>query len=458
MERIIFNANNFLRKSQHASRVRSQVLAEAAQPDLFMKTYDKYKPSGIDWIGDIPEHWKIKKLKYLVELPNEIIAETSFLIAVENIESKTGKIINLDGDKTYQGIINEFLKGDVLFNKLRPYLAKVYFAEQNGGYVGELLNFRSSEKLHDKFLYYRVASANFIDIVDSSTTGTKMPRASWEDFISHLLIAFPPTLDEQSAIANYLDEKTAQIDLLINQKLRLIELLKEERTAIINQAVTRGINPTAKLKPSGITWLGDIPAHWGIKRLKFITKIKYGLGQPPNQKDDGLPLIRATNIERGRIVEKDLLLVDPDDIPYDRDPILKENDIIVVRSGAYTADSAIIPKRFEGAIAGYDMVLRVYIDSPLFISFCLLSNYVLINQLYLERLRAAQPHLNKEELGETLIMLPPIEEQKQIVAFIETATAKIDATVAKIEREIELVQEYRTALISEIVTGKISVV
>jgi type I restriction enzyme S subunit len=92
-----------------------------------MKTYDKYKPSGIDWIGDIPEHWKLKKIKYLVELPDEIISETSFLIAVENIESKTGKIINLDEDKTYQGVINEFQKGDVLFNKLRPSLFSQYF-------------------------------------------------------------------------------------------------------------------------------------------------------------------------------------------------------------------------------------------------------------------------------------------------------------------------------------------
>ena len=273
-----------------------------------------------------------------------------------------------------------------------------------------------------------------------------------------MFMAFPSGIEEEIAITNYLDEKTAQIDKLIAEKRRLIELLKEERLGVINQAVTRGINPHAKLKPSGIAWLGDIPEHWEVKRLKFITKIKYGLGQPPNQKDDGLPLIRATNVERGRVVEKDLLFVDPEDIPYDRDPILKENDIIVVRSGAYTADSAIIPKKFDGAIAGYDMVLRVYKDSPYFIAFCLLSNYVLINQLYLERLRAAQPHLNKEELGETLIMLPPIEEQKQIVEFIETATGKIDATIATIEKEIGFLREYRTALISEVVTGKIKVI
>ena len=128
-----------------------------------------------------------------------------------------------------------------------------------------------------------------------------------------------------------------------------------------------------------------------------------------------------------------------------------------MRSGAYTADSAIIPKEYEGAITGYDMVVRVINADSIFISYCLLSNYVLINQLYLHRLRAAQAHLNKEELGETLLLLPPSQEQQSIVRHIETSTQKIDATTSKIEKEIELLQEYRMALISEVVTGKIKV-
>jgi type I restriction enzyme S subunit len=278
--------------------------------------------------------------------------------------------------------------------------------------------------------------------------------------VSTFAVAFVPvpTIEEQTAIANYLDAKTAQIDKLIAGKQKLIELLKEERTAIINQAVTKGIDPDVKLKPSGIEWLGEIPVRWEVKRLKYIATIKYGLGQPPNQKNDGLPLIRATNIQRGRIEEKDLIFVDPSDVPYDRDPVLRENDIIVVRSGAYTADSAIIPKEYEGAITGYDMVVRVMSANPLFVSYALLSDYVLTNQLHLQKLRAAQPHLNKEELGETFLLVPDKKQQQRIVEHIEEHLGRIDNTISKIEREIELLQEYRTALISEAVTGKIKVV
>ncbi|MBK7159484.1 MAG: restriction endonuclease subunit S [Ignavibacteria bacterium] len=118
-----------------------------------------------------------------------------------------------------------------------------------------------------------------------------------------------PTTEEQAAISSFLDDKTAQIDKLISNKEKLIELLKEERSAIINEAV-RGEGK-----------------NWERKKLKYVAFIKYGLGQPPKQKDDGLPLIRATNVERGKINEKDLIYVDPDDVPYDRDPVLKENDI-----------------------------------------------------------------------------------------------------------------------------------
>lgn len=299
-----------------------------------MRTYDKYKPSGIDWIGDIPEHWKLKKLKYLIELVDKTISDTSLLIAVENIESKTGKLVNLDGDKTFQGVINEFQKGDVLFNKLRPCLAKVYYAEQNGGYVGELLNFRSGGELHGKFLYYRVSSANFIDVVDSSTTGTKMPRASWEDFISHLLVAFPP-LPEQTAIADYLDDKTAQIDSLISNKLRLIELLKEERTAIINQAVTRGISPHATLKPSGIAWLGDIPEHWEVKKLKYLADMQGGFAFNSNDfVPQGIQLIKIGNLYQNEfLLNRQATYLPEGFLDEHKEWNVKDGDILISMTG-----------------------------------------------------------------------------------------------------------------------------
>ena len=205
-------------------------------------------------------------------------------------------------------------------------------------------------------------------------------------------------------------------------------------------------------KDSGVEWIGEIPEGWEVRKLKYVASVKYGLGQPPKEKSDGLPIIRATNVYRGKIDINNLVFVDPDDVPYERDPILRENDIIVVRSGAYTADSAIIPKEFDGAIAGYDMVVRCESVKSKFISYCLLSDYVLKKQLLLHSLRAAQPHLNREELSETIFALPTIPEQTDIASFLQCKTAELDQLISNKEKLITLYEEEKTAIINRAVT------
>ena len=200
------------------------------------------KHSGIPWLGEMPANWEVKKLKYLAWAINEKTEyDIEFKISLENIESKTGRLISLENENNFQGELRKFQKGDVLFNKLRPYLAKAYLADKNGGCLGELLIFRSKGELIPTFLFYRVLSYDFIKIVDSSTYGSKMPRASWDDFISQLLIPYPQN-DEQTAIANYLDRKTDQMDDVISKTHHEIELLREYRTALISEAVTGKID------------------------------------------------------------------------------------------------------------------------------------------------------------------------------------------------------------------------
>jgi type I restriction enzyme, S subunit len=206
-----------------------------------------------------------------------------------------------------------------------------------------------------------------------------------------------------------------------------------------------------KYKPSGIQWLGEIPKHWEIKRVKDLGEIRYGLGQPPRQKEGGLPIIRATNVERGKINENNMIFVDPDDIPYDRDPVLKENDIIVVRSGAYTADSAIIPKKYAGAITGYDLVFRPKKIYPKYIAYSLLSNFLLKDQLIPLSLRAAQPHLNKDELGISVTVFPKYHEQTAIAHYLDTKTATIDAKIALLAQKMGKYKELSKSLINETV-------
>ena len=410
-----------------------------------MKRYEKYKNSGINWIGEIPEHWEIKSFKRFAKICNGKDHKGVW------DENGSYPIIGSGG---VFGKSNRYLydQPSVLLGRKgtidKPQFIEVPFWTVDTAYFTDI--FPTTNK---KYFFYSCLTINF----DFYKYGSAVPSMTQET-LSQIPFTAPP-LKEQKTIARYLDRKTVEIDQLIAQKERLIELYKEEKTAIINQAVTKGINPDVKLKPSGIDWLGNIPEHWEVKRIKHLGLIKYGLGQPPKEKLDGLPLIRATNVFRGRIDDKNMVYVDPEDIPYERDPVLKENDIIVVRSGAYTADSAIIPNQYQGSIAGYDMIFRSYKNySPKLISYCFLSHYILKNQLLFHSLRAAQPHLNREELGETFIVMPKnIEEQKAIARYIETECDRIDAKIAKTQRIIELQKEYRTALISEAVTGKIKV-
>jgi len=434
-----------------------------------MKPYPQYKDSGIDWLGEVPEEWKVKKMKYISTVNptkesdfDKTSDEMVTFLPMENV-SESGQVC-CDNKKS----ISSLSTGFTYFKKHDVIIAKITPCFENG--KGALLNkldteigfgstefhvLRAVEISSPAFLFYITRTYQFRTLGEAFMTGAAGQKRVPTDFIEEFFIALP-SLSEQTTIAAFLDRKTAEIDIIIAKKERLIELYEEEKAAVINHAVTKGLDPAAKMKDSGIEWLGEIPKNWEVIPLKYIGEIKYGLSQLPTEKHDGLPVIRATNIFRGKISKENLVFVNEQDISYDRDPILKENDIIVVRSGAYTADSAIILKEYEGSVVGYDMVLRCNNkNESFFMSFCLLSDYVLNRQLLPHSLRAAQPHLNREELGETRILRPKENEQTAIVQHIETKCSRIDAIISKFKRQIELLKEYRTALISEAVTGKI---
>jgi type I restriction enzyme S subunit len=208
----------------------------------------------------------------------------------------------------------------------------------------------------------------------------------------------------------------------------------------------------SKYKESGVDWLSEVPEHWRMIPIKRISSIRYGIGEPPAYHPEGTPLIRATNVHAGKLFTEGLVFVDPDEISAQRIVWLDGGDIIVVRSGAYTGDSAIIPENFGRCIAGFDMVLKLHGVYPRFMQFALLSAYLKERQIDLEKIRAAQPHLNAEELGACLLLLPTSPEQLAIAAFLDRETAKIDALVAEQQRLIELLKEKRQAVISHAVT------
>ncbi|OOX89374.1 restriction endonuclease subunit S [Campylobacter coli] len=192
-----------------------------------------FKDSSIEWLGEIPQHWNILKLKHIASLRNQKSNNIDFRIGLENIESKTGKFIP-SSEVVFEEDGIGFKKGDILFGKLRPYLAKVFLTDRDGICVSEFLVLKIKSE-SNKFIKFLMLSSLFIDIVDSSTYGTKMPRANWE-FIGNLKIPLPP-LKEQEQIANFLDEKCEKIDLLIEKTKKQIKLIKEYKTTLINQAV-----------------------------------------------------------------------------------------------------------------------------------------------------------------------------------------------------------------------------
>jgi type I restriction enzyme, S subunit len=207
-----------------------------------------------------------------------------------------------------------------------------------------------------------------------------------------------------------------------------------------------------RYKESGVELLGEVPKHWDISSIKRVAEICYGIGEPPKYQIEGIPLIRATNVHAGKISDEGLVYVNPNDIPESRIVWLQAGDIIVVRSGAYTGDSAIIPKDFGKCIAGFDLVLQSKSVDPLFVQFALLSKYLKEGQLDIQKMRAAQPHLNSEELGMCVLALPPLPEQRSIATFLYRETTKIDELITEQQRLIDLLKEKRQAVISHAVT------
>ena len=430
-----------------------------------MKPYPKYKDSGVEWIGKVPDEWEVKRIKYSFRLITEKNCSLQMKkVALENIESWTGRFIDSEGDYQGEGIL--FRKGDILFGKLRPYLAKVLNAKFSGASVGDIFVMRPEFGISSRFAFYRFLSKPFIDIVDGSTFGAKMPRVSW-NFIANLPIAVPG-YDEQTAIAVYLDRKTAQIDNLISKKQKLIELLKEERAAIINQAVTKGLNPDVPMKDSGIEWLGEIPAHWVVKKIKYLLKSKKGalktgpFGSQLKNSDMSLEGFKVYN--QRSVLDKDF---DSGDLFISNEKFLELRDFevfpgdLLLTSRGTIGKCAIFPSNKMRGIL-HPCLIRIQLDQDLIIndyaelfiqnsrlfaeSVAFNSNATTIDVIYGDTLRAVD------------IVLPPsIKEQNEIVMFVKKQTAKIDQTISKIKKQIDLLQEFRTALISEVVTGKIDV-
>jgi len=436
------------------------------------KRYPKYKDSGVEWLDEIPEHWKIHRLKYTVDLINlKVDASDSDLLymGLEHIESWTGKRVNSEVEAVSEGQANLYKRGDVLFGKLRPYLAKVYAAEMDGICTGELLVLRP-KYVKQKFLFNYILNPDFVSIINSSTYGVKIPRANW-DFIGNISTLIPP-IDEQKFISSFLDRETARIDVLIEKKERQIELLKEKRAALISHAVTKGLpaeaavkaglDPNVKMKDSGVEWLGEIPEHWVLTRLGYHSSVKARLGwkglKAEEYIDEGYIFLSTPNIKENDIDFTNVNYISEERYFESPEIMLKVGDVLLVKDGSTLGIvNYLIELPAPATVNSSIAVLRPkdFLHSPFF--YYLLKSKYIQNIIQCFKDGQGVPHLFQADIKKFYIWLPSLNEQLEIANHLDDNTNKLSVLLNKVQQSIELLKEYRTALISAAVTGKIDV-
>jgi len=433
-----------------------------------MKKYEKYKDSGIEWIGEIPEHWESTKLKFIGESligiiysPDDVVTTGEGILVLRSSNIQNGKLAFEDCVFVNKEVQEKYLtkEGDILLcarNGSAHLVGKAaYIDRQNEGVTfGAFMSIVRSEL--EKYLFYFFNSQVFKAQTGLFSTSTINQLTS--STLNNMFISFPRDKQEQSAIANYLDHKTAEIDELIADKKRLLELYEEEKTAIINQAVTKGINPDAPMKDSGIEWLGEIPEHWEVKRLSWCFEI-IGSGTTPKAGSEEYYL----NGEFNWLLTGDLT----DDEIWETSKKITQKALNDYTSLKKYPENSIVMAMY-GATIGKLGILKI--PTAVNQACCVMGNpthfthlfafYLLLaarNEIINMSYGGGQPNISQELIKSFRVQVPPIKEQKTIVHHIETGCGLIDAKTENTKKLIDLLTEYRTALISEVVTGKIKV-
>jgi type I restriction enzyme S subunit len=411
----------------------------------------------------IPSHWEMRRLKYAaLESGSKLDRkpDNQSYLGLENIESGTGKVLLEDGRDEVESTVIDFQEGDILFGKLRPYLAKVVHADFDGVGTTELLVLRPKSDVDGHFLFYHLLADGFIDKVNSLTYGAKMPRANSTQ-VGNLLVGLPPQA-EQRAIAAFLDRETARIDALIRKQERLIDLLEEKRAALISHTVTKGLDPNVEMKETGVEWLGKIPAHWEVRRLKFlVTEMRAG--------PFGSSLTKSMYTSEGyrvygqeQVIPADFSIgdyyVSPEKYASMQQYAVSPGDVLVSCVGTF-GKTAVVPEDIEPGIINPRLIKLTLVRgliAPEYLRLFLESS-IAFGQMEQVSRGGTMDVINIALLSHLWVPFPTLHEQRATLDFLGEKTTKIDALIDKTEAMIERLQEYRTALISAAVTGKIDV-
>ena len=420
------------------------------------------KDSGIEWIGEIPKEWEIKKLKYLslfqLEKYDEIYGDLVY-IGLENVESWSGIYIETDSiyDKS-QSVI--FHNNDILWGKLRPYLAKVYQCTNMGCCSSEFCVI-SFDKMSDiRFFWYLLVSPTFVDTVNRSTYGTKMPRAN-ADFIKNMHVPIPPII-EQSIISQFLDNKCKEIDNILTKTRASIEEYKKLKQAVITQAVTKGIRGDREMKDSGVEWIGSIAIGWKLIPFRHVLKERQEKNSPIKSEerlslsiDLGVTLYaeKTTNLDRFKDDFEQYKLA------YEGDLVMNSMNMIVGATGVSDYFGCVSPVYYTFYDELEDHVTAKYCEYIFRSKTMLRVLYSLGKGIYAivrgdDRVNTCRLKVSKEDLKSIIIPVPPVEEQREIVNYLKKKCLAIDELIAKKEQYLSEIENYKKSLIYEYVTGK----
>lgn len=440
--------------------------------------YPKYKDSGVEWLGEVPEHWDAKKIGSISSLKgrlgwqglkaDEYRDDGPYVVSSAHFENHR---VNWDAcphvsQERYRIDTNiQLAPDDLLLMKDGAAMGKLAFINDLPGPAclnSHLLLFRPLQSASGhgayvpKFAFYFMQTTLFQEHIRVHGTGATFLGVS-QATIARYEICLPP-LPEQTAIAAFLDRETAKIDTLVAEQERLIELLKEKRQAVISHTVTKGLNPKVPMKHSGVEWLGEIPAHWDVGSLVRISqRIVVGIAEAATHAyaDEGTAILRSTNIRPGRIVG-DILYVEPTFAAERGTKALRARDLVTVRTGN-AGVTATIPVELDGCQC-FTMLITTLIPESSSEYYCYWMNSVPAQCYFsLEGWGTAQVNISVPILKALPVAIPPRAEQEAIVQMLDRQVGEIDALTAEAQRAVDLLQERRTALISAAVTGQIDV-
>ncbi|MGL5228334.1 MAG: restriction endonuclease subunit S [Bacteroidales bacterium] len=405
-----------------------------------MQQYEQYKDSGVDWLGDIPAHWEVKRLSTCFKENCEI---NNSLCEVNALQFKFGEIIEkqkYDMDEAFTKTIEKYnivKPNDIMINGLNLnydfVTQRVGIVKNKGIITSAYLSLRPNNSISSNYYTYFFKSMDNKKVLNGIGVGIRLTLSFKE--MKNIPIPLPP-LAEQTAIANFLDTKCEQIDRAVAQKEKVVELLNERRQILIQRAVTRGLNPDVELRDSGIDWIGQIPAHWEVKPLKFISKLESGETISPEQfiESEGYPVYGGNGF-RGYTTT------------FTNDGYF----VLIGRQGALCGNVNYAKGKFyasEHAIVVYPLNKE---------NTYWLGELIKVANLNRLSQSAAQPGIAVSIVKNILFPYPPLAEQTAIADYLDNVNEKIDRAIALKREEIEKLKEYKQTLINSAVTGKIKI-